>query len=139
MHGIGIFFFTGRKYVDLVVIFNNRKTCVSIKCLTLFRPWKLITVNLTSFTRCKMHITPVLLKNYSFHIFLKQIKLCLGLFLFKKNFFPLKKCLCHVNVYVMALTWTVHLTCSRIFLIIFLGYDRFGFFLNKRGCIRSTP
>ena len=138
MHSIGIFFFTGRKYVNLVVIFNNRKTCVSIKCLTLFRPWKLITVNLTSFTRCKMHITPVLLKNYSFHIFFKQIKLCLGLFLFKKIFFPSK------NVYVMFMLChgTYLNSTSNVFvylLITFLGYDRFGFFLNKRGCIRSTP
>ena len=71
---------------------QNRKSCLS-----LFRPRKLISVWVLRFyTRCKMHITPVLLKNYSFHSF------------------HLKKCLCHIYVYVIALTWTVHLTCLRI-------------------------
>ena len=56
---IGIFFFAGRKCVDLVVIFNkgreehfavslqNRKDCVCIKYLILVQPRKLIAVNFT--------------------------------------------------------------------------------------------
>ena len=56
-HSIGIFFFTERKCVDLVVIFNkgreetfaiflqNGKSCVCIKYLTLVLPRKLIPVN----------------------------------------------------------------------------------------------
>ena len=57
IHSIGIFFFAGRKYVDLVVIFNkgseetfvvflqNRKSCVCVRYLILVWPRKLIPVN----------------------------------------------------------------------------------------------
>ena len=94
------------------------------------------------YTQFKMSITPVLLKNYSLHNFLNRSKLRVCLFLFKKTKKNhIKKCLCHVYFYDKALTWTVHLT-SNVFaylLIIFLGHDWFGFFLNKWGCIRSTP
>ena len=56
---IGIFFLAGRKCVDLVVIFNkerketfavsfqNRKSCVCIKYLTLAQTRKLIAMNFT--------------------------------------------------------------------------------------------
>ena len=79
-----------RDCIDLVVIFNkrreetfavslqNRKSYVCIKYSTLVRPRKLIAMNFTFFTRCKMHITPVSLKYY-----------------FKKKVFHTK------NVYVM--------------------------------------
>ena len=45
-----------------------------------------------------MHVTPVLLKNYSFHDFLKRF-LNFAFVYFQKQFFHLKKCLCHVYVY----------------------------------------
>ena len=79
-----------RDCIDLVVIFNkrreetfamslqNRKSYVCIKYSTLVRPRKLIAMNFTFFTRCKIHITPVSLKYY-----------------FKKKVFHSK------NVYVM--------------------------------------
>ena len=59
IHCIGIFLFTGRKCVDLVVILKkgkeetfaislqNRKRCFCLKYLTLFRPRKFIAVNFT--------------------------------------------------------------------------------------------
>ena len=59
VNSIGIFFFAGRKRVDLVVIFNkgrketfavslqNRRSCFCIKYLTLARPRKLIVVKFT--------------------------------------------------------------------------------------------
>ena len=61
------------------------------------------------YAQCKMRITPVSLKNYSFHNLLNRLRL----FLFNKKV-NLKTCLCHVYVYAMVLTWTVHLKCSRI-------------------------
>ena len=91
---IGIFFFAGRKCVDLVVIFNKgreetfavflqkRKSCVCIRYLTLVRPRKLIPVNFAqnSFIAKKLFISQ----------FFKQIKLCHCLLLFKKHFSPQK-------------------------------------------------
>ena len=97
---------------NFAVPLQNRKICVCIKSLTLVRLRKLIAMNFTFFTRCKMHITPVLLKNYSFHNFLNKFKLCLYLFLSKKNCFTSK------NVMLMFTSWHLlehlHLTCSRI-------------------------
>ena len=97
---------------NFAVPLQNRKICVCIKFLTLVRLRKLIAVNFTFFTRCKMHITPALLKNYSFHNFLNKFKLCLCLFFSKKNFFTSK------NVMLMFTSWHLlehlHLTCSRI-------------------------
>ena len=136
---IGIFFFAGRKCVDLVVIFNkgreetftvflqNRKSYVSIKYLTLLRPRKLIPVNFAFYTRCKMHRTPALPKNYSFHNFFKQIKLCLCLLLFKKRNSPQKmfmSCLClHHGAYLNSKS------IMFAYLLIIFGQD--WFFLNK--------
>ena len=94
IHSIGIFFFAGRKCVDLVVIFNKgreetfavflqkRKSCVCIRYLTLVRPRKLIPVNFAqnSFIAKKLFISQ----------FFKQIKLCHCLLLFKKHFSPQK-------------------------------------------------
>ena len=55
-----------------------------------------------------MHVTPVLLNFVHLTIFwTDQI---LSLFAsFQKNFFHLKKCLCHVYVYAIVLTWTEHI------------------------------
>ena len=128
IHSIGIFFFAERKCVDLVVIFKKgseetfavslqiHKTCLWIKYLTLVRPGKLIAVNFTFFfTRCKMHITSVLLKNYSFRNFLNRSNFAFVCFFSKIIFSPQK------NVYGTYLNST-----SNIFaylLIIFLGHD----------------
>ena len=122
IHSIAIFF-TGRKCVDLVVIFNkwreetfvvflqNRKSCVCIKYLTLVQPQKFLYT--CFYTPCKMHKTPVLLKNYHFtYSFI--FSLCLCLLLFKKKFFYPQKKVCHAYIYAMAFTWTVHLMCLRI-------------------------
>ena len=136
IHSIGIFFFAGRKCVDLVVIFNKGReetlTLIITKsqklCLTLVRPRKLIA---TYFKWCKMHITLVSLKNYSFHNFLNRSNFAFVCFFSRKIFS--QKCL-HHGTYLNG--------TSNVFaylLIIFLGHDWFGFFLNKWGCIRSTP
>ena len=148
-HSIGIYFFAGWKRVDLVVTFNkgreetfavslqNRKSCVCIKYLTLVRPQKLILWILRFYTWCKMLRTPVLLKNYSFHNFLNRSKFAFVCF-FKKKFSPQKMlmscfCLCH-GTYLKSTS-----NVLTYLLIIFLGSNWFGFFLNKWGCIRSTP
>ena len=97
----------------VMVSLQNCKSCVCIKYLTLVRPRKLIPWFLPFYTRCKMHRTPVLLKNYSFYNFLNRSNFVFVCF-FSKKLFNLKKCLCHVFVYAMALTRTVRLTCPRI-------------------------
>ena len=109
------------------VSLQNRKSCVCIKYLTLVWPRKLIAVNFTSIAK-KLFISQ----------FFKQIKLCLCLFLHKKIISPQKmfmSCLCsHHGAYLNS--------ASNVFaylLIIFLGHDWLGFFLNKWGCIISTP
>ena len=113
--------------VDSLVIFNkgreetfmaslqNCKSCVCIKYLTLVRPRKLIPWVLRFYTRCKMHRTPVLLKKYIAVILqlLNRSNFAFDCF-FSQKFVHLKKILCHVFVYAMALTWTVHLMYSRI-------------------------
>ena len=61
-----VFFFAGRKCIDLVVKGREETfavSCVYIKYLTLARPRKLIAMNFTFFIQFKMHITPVSLKN----------------------------------------------------------------------------
>ena len=120
---IVISFFTGRKCVDMVVTFNkgrektfavslqNRKSCICIKYLTLVRPRKLIPVNFEFLY--SMHRTPVLLKNYLFHTFLNRTNFALVCFFSKKNFSPQKMFMSCLSLR-MALTWTAHLTCSRI-------------------------
>ena len=116
IHGIGIFFFAGKKCVDLIVIFSkgrkegfavslqNRKSCVYIKYLTLIRPWKLIAMNLIFYTGGKTYINPVLLKKYSFHNFLNRSNFAFVCFFSKKLFSSQK----------MFMSWSCHLTCSRI-------------------------
>ena len=81
-----------------------------------------------------MHITPVSLKNYSFHNLFEQIKLRVCLFLFKKKkkkkISPQKMCMS-----CLGLRHGTYLNgTSNVFshlLIIFLGYDWLRFFLNK--------
>ena len=79
IHNIGIFFFGGRKCDDLVVIFNERWNFCGIftksqkLCLhKIFNIRSTTKVNFSIYTRCKTHITPILLKNYSFHNFLNR-------------------------------------------------------------------
>ena len=124
IHSIGIFFFAEIKYVDLVAISNKRmeeaftaslqncKNCVCIKYLRLGQPLKLIAVNFTILYSMQNAQNFNFTKNLFISQFFEQIKLCLSCFLFK-SFFHLKKCLCHVYVNAMALTWTVNLACSR--------------------------
>ena len=132
---IGIFFFAGRKCVDLVVIFNkgreetsvvflnNCKSCVCIKYLTLVRPRKLILWILRFYTWCKMHRTPVLLKNYSFHNFLNRSNFAFVCFFSKRNFVSPQKifmsCLCLRHGAFLNSTSSVF----AYLLIIFLGND----------------
>ena len=129
---IVISFFTGRKCVDIVVTFNkgrektfavslqNRKSCICIIYLILVRPRKLIPVNFEFLY--SMHRTPVLLKNYLFHT--------LVCFFSKKKFSPQK-----MFMSCLSLRHGTYLnSTSNVFahlLIIFLGFDWFGFFLNK--------
>ena len=104
IHSIGIFFFTGRKCVNLVVIFNkgreetsvvslqNCKSCVCIKYFTLKRQLKLTAIN---YTWWKMHITSVSLKNIHFTTFWTDQTS--RLFLLKKKSSPQKmfmSCFC---------------------------------------------
>ena len=147
IHSIAIFF-TGRKCVDLVVIFNkwreetfvvflqNRKSCVYIKYLTLVQPQKFLYT--CFYTPCKMHKTPVLLKNFAFHLFIHFFTLPLFAFFQKKTFLTSKK-----SLSCLYLRHGVYLnSTSNMFaylLIIFLGRNWFGFFLNKLGYIRYTP
>ena len=82
------------------------------------------------YTRCKMHRTPVLLKNYSFHNFLNRSNFAFVCFFSKKIFSPQKmflSCLCLRHGAYLNSTSNVfaHL------LIIFLGHYWFGFFLTK--------
>ena len=145
---IVISFFTGRKCVDMVVTFNkgrektfavslqNRKSCICIIYLTLVQPRKLIPVNFEFLY--SMHRTPVLLKNYLFHTFLNRTNFALVCFFSKKNFSPQK-----MFMSCLSLRHGAYLnSTSNVFahlLIIFLGFDWFGFFLNKWVCIRSNP
>ena len=103
IHSIRICFSQGEKCVDLVIIFNkrrkvafavslqNRKTCVCIKYLKF---GSTTTVNCREFyffyTRCKMHIAPVLLKNYLFHNFSNRSNFTSVCF-FSKKIFSLQK------------------------------------------------
>ena len=97
-------------------IFTKSERLCLRKILTLVRPRKLIAVNFTFYSRCKMHITPVLLKNDSFHNFLNRSQIA-----FVWSYFKKKKNFTSKNVYVMLMfntmvfTWTVHVTCSHIF------------------------
>ena len=86
-------FFAGRNCVDLVVVFNkrreetllvslqNRNSCVCRKYLIL------IPVNSCFYTRCKMHKTPVLFKNYNQNFLNKSN----SAFVSFQNIFHLKK------------------------------------------------
>ena len=51
-----------------------------------------------------MYITPALLKNHSFHNFPNRSNFAFVCLFSKKKNFYLKKCLCQVYVYAMALT-----------------------------------
>ena len=126
MHSIGIFFISGRKCVNLVVIFNkgrrktfvlplkNCKSCICIKYLILSQPLKLMALNFTMFLYSLQNPhNSRIAKNLFLLKYFEQTKLCLLLFLFKQKFCHLKTCLCHVYVYAMDITWTVHLACSR--------------------------
>ena len=147
---ISVSFFGGRKCVDLVVTFNkgreetfavslqNRKSCIYIKYLTLVWSRELIHMNFAFFTRCKMHKTPVLLKNYSFQNFLNKSNFAFVCFCSKKFYSPQKiimSCLCLRHGANLNSTSNVF----AYFLIIFLRHDWFRVFLNEWGCIRSTP
>ena len=101
------------------ILIKSQKLCLH-KIFNIALPRKLIAMNLFFYTQFKMNITLVSLKNYSFCIFFEQIKLPVCLFLFKKKQktkkqknpnnnnnkkkTALKKCLCNVYVYAMALT-----------------------------------
>ena len=112
---IGIFFFAGRKCVDLVVIFNKGRDffriCTKSQNLCLhkiFNTGSTTKVNSREFcvfildVNCT-ELQPVLLKSYSFHNFLSRSNFAFVFFFSKKIFFTSKKCLCHVYVYDMAL------------------------------------
>ena len=77
-----------------------------------------------------MHITPVLLKNYSFHNFVNRLNFAFVCFCSKKKFLTQK-----LFMSCLYLRHGVYLnSTSNVFaylLIIFLGQDWFGFFLNK--------
>ena len=87
---------------------------------------------------CKMHKTPVLLKNFAFHLFIHFFTLPLFAFFQKKTFLTSKK-----SLSCLYLRHGVYLnSTSNMFaylLIIFLGRNWFGFFLNKLAYIRYTP
>ena len=76
-----------------------------------------------------MHITPVSLKNYSFHNFLNRSSFAFVCFFTKKNS-PQKmfmSCLCLRHGAYLNGTSNVF----AYLLIIFFGHDWFAFFLNK--------
>ena len=124
VYGIDIFLFAGRKCVDLVVIFNkgreehfavslqNRKDCVCIKYLILVRPRKLIAVNFTLLYSIQNVHNSSIAKKLFISQFFEQIKLWVCLSFFQKKLFSPQEMF--MSVYTMVLTWTVHLTCSRI-------------------------
>ena len=127
--------------VDLVVIFNKGreetfivslqdcKSCVCIKYLTLVRPRKLIPWTLRFYTRYKIYRTKVLLKNYSFHNFLNRsdfVFVCL----FSKNF-SRQKMLTSNSSLLHGAYFNSSSNAFAYLLIIFLGKNLFGFFLNK--------
>ena len=74
-----------------------------------------------------MHITPVLLKSYSFRNFLKRSNLVFVCFFLKKIFSPQK-----MFVWCSCLRYCAYLnSASNVFaylLVIFLGHDWFGFY-----------
>ena len=77
-----------------------------------------------------MHITPVLLKNYSSHNFLNRSNFAFFCFFSKKNFSPQKmfmSCLCLRHGTYLNSTSNVF----AYLLIIFLGRAWFWFFLNE--------
>ena len=103
---ISIFFFAGRNYVDLAFVFNKGReetfavsskyceSCVRIKYLTLAGPRKLISVNFALlYSMWNAHNCSIAKKLFTSQFF-KQMKLCLCLFLFKKN--TPKKCSCQL-------------------------------------------
>ena len=119
IHSIGILFFAGRKYVGLVVVSNKEREetfAVSLQDIftnlhEIFNTGSTIKVNCIKYR----YITPVLLKKLFISHLFEQIKLCLCLFLsFFFLIFQLKKSLYDVYAYAMALTYTVHLTWSRV-------------------------
>ena len=119
IHSIGILFFAGRKYVGLVVVSNKEREetfAVSLQDIftnlhEIFNTGSTIKVNCIKYR----YITPVLLKNCSFHIFLNRSNFAFAcFFLLFFLIFQLKKSLYDVYAYAMALTYTVHLTWSRV-------------------------
>ena len=77
-----------------------------------------------------MLTTPVLLKNYSFHNVLNRSNFAFVCFFSKKMFSPhemFMSCLCLRNGAYLNHTSNVF----AYLLIIFLGHNWFGFFLNK--------
>ena len=121
------------KYVDSGVIFNKWReetfavsyniAKAALQYLTLVPPRKL---------------TSSIAKKIIISQFFKEIKLCLYLLLFKKKFSPQKMFMsCSYLRHGAYLNSTSNVLAYL--LIIFLGRDWFGFFLNKWGCIRFTP
>ena len=117
------------KCADLVVIFNKkllRHFYKIAKAVLAYDISHWFDQCLRFYTRCKIHRTPVLLKKYWFHKRLNRSNFAFVCFFSKKNF-HIKKCLC--------LRHSAYLnSTSNIFtylLIVFLGHDWFGFFLNK--------
>ena len=111
-------------------LYKIAKSCIYIKYLTLVRPRKLIHMNFAFFTRCKMHRTPVLLKNYSFQNFLNKSNFAFVCFCSQNIYSPQKiimSCLCLRHGANLNSTSNVF----AYFLIIFLRHDWFGVFLNK--------
>ena len=150
MHSIGSYLLLRKgKMCYLVVIFNKRRketsavslqnggSCVYIKYLTLVWPRKLIAMNFTFLYSIKNVHNSSIAKKLSSSQFFEQIKLHVYLFLFQKKNSPrnmFMSCLClRHGTYLNGISnMFTHL------LIIFLGRDWFGFFLNKWGCIRFT-
>ena len=135
IQSIGIFFARIKLLIQqlflreetFAVFLQNRKSCICIKYLTLVRPQKLIAMNFTFLYSIYNGQNSSIAKNYSFHNFLNRF-ICL--FLFKKTFLPQKmfmSCLClRHGIYLNG-------TSNQFvyLLIIFLGHDWFGFFLNE--------
>ena len=153
IHMIGTFFSPERKCVDFVVISNKGEDqtftvsllFVCIKYWTLGQPVKSIVVIFTMFLYSKQNAHNFSIdKNLFISQFFGQIKFSLCLLLIKKKLSPQVSCclasLSRVYVYAMALTWIVYLACSRVCWVgHFLRHDFLRYFLNKWGCIRSTP
>ena len=119
-------------------IFIKLQKLFAKKYLILVRSGKLIPWILRFYTRCKMHITPVLLKNYSFHNFLNRSNFAFICCFSKKKFSPQKMFMSYLRLRHCAYLNSASNVLAYL-LIIILRRDWFGFFLNKWGCIRSTP